>query len=78
MEDIIKNPNHYKIPGLEVESIDIIRGLTKEMKGTEAFYLGNIVKYLIRAEKKNGIEDYKKAKQYLEWLIDTKEGKVVV
>ena len=34
------------------------------------FYFGNILKYLIRAEKKNRIEDYKKALKYLEMLIN--------
>ena len=27
------------------------------------------MKYLIRAEKKNGLEDYKKAKTYLDWFL---------
>ena len=39
----------------------------------KGFCLCNILKYIIRAEKKNGIEDYRKAKQYLEWLIELEE-----
>ena len=45
----------------------------KKVLGTQgfiAFWLGNILKYLIRAEKKNGKEDYKKAAKYLEWVIE--------
>ena len=34
------------------------------------FCLGNILKYLIRAEKKNKLEDYKKANKYLDWIIE--------
>ena len=34
------------------------------------FLEGNVSKYLIRAEKKNGKEDYEKAKKYLSWLVD--------
>lgn len=65
--DNINNPNHYKL-GCGIESIEII----KRVLGTQgfvAFCLGNILKYLIRAEKKNKLEDYKKAAKYLEWII---------
>lgn len=66
--DNINNPNHYKL-SCGVESIEII----KRVLGTQgfvAFCLGNILKYLIRAEKKNKLEDYKKAAKYLEWIIE--------
>ena len=66
--DNINNPNHYKL-SCGIESIEII----KRVLGTQgfvAFCLGNILKYLIRAEKKNGKEDYKKAAKYLEWVIE--------
>ena len=64
----INNPNHYKL-GCGVESIEIIKRVLG-IKGFVAFCLGNILKYLIRAEKKNGKEDYKKAAKYLEWVIE--------
>ena len=65
--DNINNANHYQICGFN--SIEII----KRVLGTQgfvAFCLGNILKYLIRAEKKNKLEDYKKAAKYLEWVIE--------
>lgn len=65
--DNINNPNHYKL-SCGVESIEIIKRVLG-LKGFVAFCLGNILKYLIRAEKKNGKEDYKKAAKYLEWVI---------
>lgn len=65
--DNVNNPNHYKL-GCGVESIEIIKRVLG-IKGFVAFCLGNILKYLIRAEKKNGKEDYKKAAKYLEWVI---------
>lgn len=34
------------------------------------FYEGNIVKYVARHRKKNGVEDLLKAKHYLERLIE--------
>lgn len=36
---------------------------------------GNIVKYVTRFRKKNGVEDLKKAKAYLEKLIQLEESK---
>lgn len=66
--DNINNPNHYKL-SCGVESIEIIKRVLG-IKGFVAFCLGNILKYLIRAEKKNGKEDYKKAAKYLEWVIE--------
>ena len=66
--DNINNPNHYKL-SCGVESIEIIKRVLG-LRGFVAFCLGNILKYLIRAEKKNGKEDYKKAVKYLEWVIE--------
>jgi len=33
------------------------------------FLEGNVIKYVTRFRSKNGIEDLKKAMQYLDWLI---------
>lgn len=37
------------------------------------FFEGNIVKYVTRWKHKNGIEDLRKAKQYLDKLIELNE-----
>lgn len=71
-EDNINSPKHYKLPGLNIESIDIIRVILG--KYFKWFCLGNIIKYILRAEKKNGLEDYKKARKYLDWLIEGEEN----
>jgi len=39
------------------------------------FFEGNIVKYVTRWKTKNGIEDLKKAKQYLDKLIQLEQSK---
>lgn len=70
-EDKINSPKHYRLPGLNIESIDIIRAILG--KYFKWFCLGNIIKYILRAEKKNGLEDYKKARKYLDWLIKGEE-----
>ena len=72
-EDKIKSPSHYKLEGLNCETIDVVKArLGKE--GFKAFCIGNVLKYVLRAEKKNGLEDYKKSKQYLEWIIECEEN----
>lgn len=38
------------------------------------FFEGNIVKYVTRWKHKNGIEDLRKAKQYLDKLIELNES----
>lgn len=67
--DNVRSPKHYMIPGCNFESIDIIRQRLGDV-GFMFFLEGNVSKYLIRAEKKNGKEDYEKAKKYLSWLVD--------
>lgn len=66
----VTSPAHYKQGGLEVITI-LRKKLTKEeFKG---FCKGNILKYVLRAEYKNGAEDYRKAAQYLKWLTEEAE-----
>jgi hypothetical protein len=42
----------------------------EQLKG---FYLGNALKYHLRFQKKNGLEDLKKARKNLDWLIEEME-----
>ena len=41
--------------------------------GFQDYCKGNVMKYIWRWRDKNGIEDLKKAKVYLEWLIESEE-----
>lgn len=61
------NPNHYKSSNMEC--IDALAE-TLGSDGIKSFCKGNVIKYLWRYEKKNGVEDLKKAKWYLEKLIE--------
>ena len=69
--DNVNKPNHYQ-GRFGMESIDALRNFMtdEQMKG---FYLGNALKYLLRHQKKNGIEDLKKARKNLDWLIKEME-----
>ena len=59
--DII-SPNYYKRGNIEVTDFIIEQSMS--------FLEGNIVKYLVRYKEKSGIEDLRKARWYLEKLIE--------
>jgi hypothetical protein len=61
------NPTHYTRGA--VECIDAIEAATVDKRGIEAACTANVIKYLWRYEAKNGLEDVKKARWYLERLI---------
>ena len=65
--DSVNNPHHYNTGG--IECIDAIKeSMDKpEFKG---YLKGNIMKYLWRYEYKNGVEDLRKAKWYLDKLVE--------
>lgn len=44
-------------------------------EGFDGYCKGNVVKYIFREKKKNGIEDLKKARAYLDLLINYRTGK---
>lgn len=67
--NMVSHPNHYQSEtGLEVW--DVIEAFTFDLSGIEAFDTGNIIKYICRWKKKNGLEDLKKASEYLNHLIE--------
>lgn len=72
-EDNIKSPSHYKLEGLAIETIEIVKAVSNQYQGFSANCMGNVIKYLLRAKKKNGLEDLKKAQVYLGWLIEGEE-----
>lgn len=67
-DKMVSHPDHYQSEtGLEV--IDVIEAFTFDLNGIEATDTGNILKYMCRWSKKNGLQDLNKAKWYLEHLI---------
>ena len=64
----VDHPNHYTQN--KYECIDIIDDVTKGLVGTEAFCIANVFKYCWRWKDKNGLEDLRKAKWYLNHLIE--------
>lgn len=72
MSDNVNKPTHYGLPGLDIEAIDVIRSVLGPER-FQGFCRGNVIKYVVRAERKNGTEDLKKAMKYLQWEIESKE-----
>ena len=57
--------DHYAV--MKIQPIEFI--LANEL----GFCEGNVIKYLCRYKRKNGLEDLKKARQYLDFLIEREE-----
>lgn len=70
--DNVINPAHYDLELPEnAQAIDVVRAVLGPEKFA-GFCRGNALKYLIRADRKNGLEDLKKAMVYLKWEVDTR------
>ena len=73
-KDMVNHPEHYTSKsGIEV--INVIQAFTAELKGIQAVDTANIIKYVCRWHSKNGLEDLKKARWYLNHLIENVENK---
>ena len=67
--DNVHQPPHYQFGKFSANVIIELVG--KTYKSASVFYhVGNALKYLMRAPRKNGLEDLKKAKQSVEFAID--------
>lgn len=66
-KDNVNHPDHYTAGG--VECIDAIDAATTGLVGGQAYNTGAAIKYLWRWSRKNGIEDLRKARWYIDRLI---------
>ena len=60
--DNVHKPAHYQG---KVECIDAIESAVEGLEGIEAVCTANVIKYVYRWKKKNGLEDLEKAMWYL-------------
>lgn len=71
--DAIHHPDHYTWKGTECK--DIIQMMTAGLTGVEAYYMGNIIKYLYRYPRKGTLEnDLRKAEEYIRFLRESIVG----
>ncbi|MGZ9425393.1 DUF3310 domain-containing protein [Staphylococcus epidermidis] len=63
LDEKVNHPSHYTYGDIEI--MDFIEQVTKDYKPELAFAIGNAIKYISRANRKNGKEDLDKARWYL-------------
>lgn len=68
--DKVNHPTHYT--STKIETIEIIRDKLSA-EAFEGFCIGNVLKYVTRYKLKNGLEDLKKARWYLDKIISVQE-----
>lgn len=69
--DVVSKPKHYNSYDMEV--IDAIKGVSTREE-FEGACKANIIKYVTRFKFKDGLKDLKKARAYLNMLIELQEG----
>ena len=72
LDDKVNHPSHYSYGDIEI--MDFIEQVTKDYKPELAFAIGNAIKYISRANRKNGKEDLDKARWYLNRAFEKWEG----
>ena len=65
-DSVIRSPQHYKTKSMECR--EVIAVMTEGLTGADAYYMGNVLKYLYRYAEKNGTEDLNKAITYIGFL----------
>ena len=66
-------PDHYKI--LDKEVIDVIDDVLRKWQAADCvdvefgFRMGNVIKYILRAPAKNKYDDLRKARNYLNLIL---------
>ena len=74
-EDVINDPSHYQILDgageLICEVRDVQSHVSQGLAGMDAGDMNNAVKYLLRSPFKGKfVEDLKKARRFIDWLIE--------
>ena len=74
MTDNVNHPKHYTSGKIEVIKIMEDQLTSEEYRG---YIKGQVIKYITRERYKNGLEDLKKARWYLDRLIKKMENENV-
>lgn len=72
-DKMVSHPDHYQTK-TGLETIQVIEAFTDRLVGIEAVCTANVIKYICRWKKKNGLQDLKKAQWYLTYLINNVEA----
>lgn len=73
MDDVVC-PAHYRFESFD--AIDVVEAVARTIpRGDDAANTGNILKYMMRWPRKDGLKDLYKARQYLDRLIRIVESR---
>jgi len=67
MVDMVNRPPHYTKG--KIQAIDAIASAVMDLNGVDSFCTANAIKYLWRWKDKGGVEDLRKARWYIDYLI---------
>lgn len=68
LKNVAHHPPHYNKG--TIECIEAIKSAIIGLNPNEAFYTGNVIKYMWRWKEKGQIKDLQKAKTYIDMLIE--------
>lgn len=66
LTDPVARPAHYQSED-GIEAIDVIKAFVPD---PHSYYMGNVLKYVMRHLQKNGKQDLEKARWYLDEMIE--------
>ena len=72
LREMNREPEHKQVGGDHYSKMDIQPWEVISRGGLD-FFEGNVVKYVMRYRAKNGLEDLKKARHYLDYLIEREQ-----
>lgn len=81
--DVVKKPKHYELFDGSMQVLELIVDRTKALQEASDYttpnaslyyYYGNLIKYTMRWFNKDGVQDLKKARQYLDYMINSIEA----
>ena len=73
MDKMVDHPQHYQSES-GIEAIDVMEAFTEHLRGREATNTYQVLKYILRWKKKDGLRDLKKCLYYLNRLIAVVEN----
>jgi hypothetical protein len=69
MSDLVNSPEHYCKGG--IECIDAVDAAICDLSGRNAHYTASAIQYLWRWKSKDGVRDLRKARWFIDRLIQT-------
>lgn len=67
--DPVHKPRHYQ-GKYGLEALEVMENFVGDLQGMSAFYFCNALKYLLRFQYKNGVQDLEKCIEYCQKMIE--------